>query len=135
YDVKKTSEGRKDPLVSQFNDVEKIFQWHGDTFNIPEGAVRLAASKSCVNQAYRYGNKVYGFQFHLEVDQQMIERWLLNPENKNELKELTGVIDPDQIKNETPKYIDNLIELSNNTFTKFIGLFGNIVKRGVLPSR
>ncbi len=135
YEVKKTTEGKKDPLLSQFGDVEKIFQWHGDTFEIPKGAVKLASSKTCGNQAFRYGNKVYGFQFHLEVDKQMIERWLINPENKKELAELEGVIDPDLIREKTPELINDLIKLSNKTFTKFIDLFGNIVKKEVLPSR
>lgn len=135
YDVKTTAQGKKDPLVSQFEDFEKIFQWHGDTFEIPKGAVKLASSKTCGNQAFRYGDKVYGFQFHLEVDKQMIERWLVNPHNKKELEELKGLIDPDLIRKETPEYIDDLVRLSNRTFTKFIGLFGNIVKKEVLPSR
>ena len=135
YDVKPTTEGKKDPLISQFSNEEKIFQWHGDTFEIPKGAVKLASSKTCGNQAFRYGDKVYGLQFHLEVDKQMIERWLVNPENKKELEELKGEIDPDVIRKETPEYINQLIMLSNKTFTKFLGLFGNIVKREVLPSR
>lgn len=135
YDVEPTAEGKKDPLVGEFKNLEKIFQWHGDTFEIPRGSVRLATSKTCKNQAYRYGDKVYGFQFHLEVDRPMIERWLVTPENKEELDKLKGVINPDLIRIETPKYIERLIELSNCTFTKFIGLFGNIMKKEVLPSR
>ena len=132
YDVKPTADGKIDPLISQFDNEEKIFQWHGDTFDIPKGAVKLASSETCGNQAFRYGDKVYGLQFHLEVDEQMIERWLINPENKKELEELKGKIDPDVIRKETPEYINDLLKLSNATFTKFIDLFGNIVKREVL---
>ena len=45
----------------------KVFHWHGDTFNIPEGAIRIASSKAFPNQGFIYGNKVVGLQFHLEV--------------------------------------------------------------------
>ncbi|NIP31157.1 MAG: amidotransferase [Candidatus Dadabacteria bacterium] len=135
YKVKLTKEGKKDPLISNFNKSEDIFQWHGDTFDIPDGAVCLATSKTCRNQAFRYGNRIYGFQFHLEVDKPMIERWLRNSANKKEIEELNGLIDPEVIKDETPKYIKRLKELSGDTFTKFIELFGDIYKKEVLPSR
>lgn len=45
----------------------KVFHWHGDTFNIPEGAVRIAASRAFPNQGFIYGNMVIALQFHLEV--------------------------------------------------------------------
>ncbi len=44
YDVTPTSEGRKDDLISRFDGTEKIFQWHDDTFELPNGAVHLASS-------------------------------------------------------------------------------------------
>lgn len=135
YDVAPTIEGTKDPLISNFNGVEKIFQWHGDTFDLPKGAELLATSEFCENQAYRYGEKVYGFQFHLEVDKQMIDRWLTIPGNVEELKELKGQIDPEIIRTDTPKYIKRLKDLSDRTFGGFINLFDNLEKYHVLPSR
>ncbi len=134
YDVNVTDEGRIDPLVSKFKEVERLFQWHGDTFDIPDGAVRLATSEKCGNQAFRYGNKIYGFQFHLEVDEAMIHRWLLAPTNQKELEELKGIIDPDHIRKETPDYIKDLMSLSDKTFGEFINLFEHKEKTHVLPS-
>lgn len=50
-----------------------VFHWHGDTFDIPEGAIRLATSEGCVNQAFIYGDRVLAFQFHFEMDLKAIE--------------------------------------------------------------
>ena len=52
-----------------------VIHWHGDTFEIPEGAVRLATGQRYANQAFRYGRVVYGLQFHIEVDDAMAEAW------------------------------------------------------------
>ena len=134
YSLNPTPEGGKDPLVSKFENSERIFQWHGDTFDIPDGAVHLATSPDCENQAFRYGDRVYGFQFHLEVDKPMIERWLKTPGNVEELKELEGIIDPEVIKSDTPHHIERLMELSDSVFSEFIKLFGTNQKKFVLPS-
>ena len=135
YEISPTKKGQKDPLISNFMQEEKIFQWHGDTFELPDGAKLLASSPLCKNQAFRYGENVYGFQFHLEVDTPMIERWLRVPENCKEIENLNGKIDPEQIRVETPDYISRLNELSNSVFGNFIELFGYNKKRKTLPSR
>ena len=79
YELNPTEAGKQDPLFSHFEQTQMIFQWHGDTFDIPRDAVHLASSPDCTNQAFRYGDNVYGLQFHLEVDEPMILRWLHNP--------------------------------------------------------
>ena len=135
YEVSPTNEGEKDPLISNLMQEEKIFQWHGDTFDLPKGAKLLASSPLCTNQAFRYGQNIYGFQFHLEVDKPMVERWLVVPENKKEIEDLNGKIDPEQIRTETPDYIIRLNELSSTVFGNFIELFGYNKKRRTLPSR
>jgi GMP synthase (glutamine-hydrolysing) len=76
YDLEPTEAGRKDPLFANFQSSQKIFQWHGDTFDIPHGAVHLAASQDCPNQAFRYADNVYGLQFHLESSNDSIEALL-----------------------------------------------------------
>ncbi|HPC95192.1 MAG TPA: type 1 glutamine amidotransferase [Sedimentisphaerales bacterium] len=52
------------------------FHWHGDTFEIPSGAVRIARSRACRNQAFEYAGHVLGLQFHLEYSAQSIEKML-----------------------------------------------------------
>ena len=53
-----------------------VFHWHGDTFDIPRGAVRIAESEACRNQAFMCGPGVIGLQFHLESTQTMIREFV-----------------------------------------------------------
>jgi GMP synthase (glutamine-hydrolysing) len=53
----------------------KVFHWHGDTFDLPEGATRLAGSELYENQAFSYGGGSYALQFHVEVTPEMLEEW------------------------------------------------------------
>lgn len=135
YDVSPTEAGRDDPLFRFFRGTEKIFQWHGDTFEIPHGAVHLASSPDCANQAFRYGDRVYGLQFHLEVDAALIERWLKTPAHIRELEHLAPDITADGIRADTPRYIDNNLALGEQLFGEFIRLFSTRARRSALPSR
>ena len=135
YDLQPTLDAAKDPVLKALGETEKVFQWHGDTFDIPASAVHLAASPLCMNQAFRYGDNVYGFQFHLEVDEPMILRWLRVPENRQEIARLHGDIDPDHIHAETRTHIRRLHDISERAFNEFIGLFGMEKMRLPLTSR
>src|SRR5690349_249504 len=79
---------KDDRLLGAWARSEKIFQSHGDTFDIPRTSRHLAFSSLCSNQAVRYGSNVYGFQFHLEVEERMIQRWLRVEENRIEIASL-----------------------------------------------
>lgn len=122
-DINLTDDGLKDPLLSHFKPTEKIFQLHGDTFDIPDSAVHLASSDLCNGQAFRYGEKVYGLQFHLEADQAMIQRWLDNPRNQEEIFGTSDKFSTEKIRSETDQYINHSMHLSEQTFSKFIDLF------------
>lgn len=135
YDVSPTNHAESDPLLKAFQETEKIFQWHGETFEIPKTGLHLAFSSLCANQAFRYGTNVYGLQFHLEVDEPMIHRWLRVAENKREIVSLDGKIDPERIQQETPQHIGRLNHLSERVFGEFIRLFGIEKTRCLLPSR
>lgn len=52
-----------------------VLHWHGDTFDLPTGAVHLAKSELCENQAFRLGQRAFGLQFHVETDAELIRRW------------------------------------------------------------
>jgi GMP synthase (glutamine-hydrolysing) len=74
-------------------------------------------------------------QFHLEVDEPLIERWLNVPIHVAELEALGGQIDPDVIRRETPRNIGRLYELSERAFGGFIEVLGHRKRHRVLSSR
>jgi GMP synthase (glutamine-hydrolysing) len=135
YDIEPTPAAHDDPLLCHFQPTERIFQWHSDSFALPEGAVGLATASNCPNQAFRWGENVYGFQFHLEVDEHLIERWLRVPIHQEELRRLRGKIDPDAIRRETPQRIERTRQLSQHVFRAFIDMFDIGPKRMMLRSR
>lgn len=98
YPIELSDDGLKDPLMQNLalhpreGDLWKrfrVFHWHGETFDIPEGAVRLASSELYPNQAFRYGRGVYAFQFHIEVRKEMIAEWLKDEADLTRITEET----------------------------------------------
>ncbi len=73
--VELTAEGRADPVLGPEGERVPVIHWHGDTFEIPAGAVHLARGATYSNQAFRYGPVAYGLQFHIEVDDAMAQAW------------------------------------------------------------
>ncbi len=76
HDVCLTEDGLENPLFEGLGYSMKAFQWHEDTFDIPKKGMLLAESMGCENQAFYFGENVYGLQFHVEVDGPMIENWM-----------------------------------------------------------
>ena len=93
-----TGEGRADPLLSGLGDEFTIFEWHADTFSLPEGTVRLASSPVAENQAFRIGRAVYGTQFHFEADITVVEEWKADF--------------PETIERIAPGWLENYAELA-----------------------
>ena len=87
--VELTAEGRNDPVFAELPEGAVTLQWHGDTFDLPDGAVRLAGSPAYANQAFRVG-AAYGVQFHLEVTAEMARDWAGVPEYKASLEQTLG---------------------------------------------
>lgn len=86
-----------------------VFHWHGDTFHLPEGAVRLADSIACRNQAFLYGSRVVGLQFHLEMTEADIERLLVH--GADELTSGPFIQQPEEIRRDTLLYQTQAQEL------------------------
>jgi GMP synthase-like glutamine amidotransferase len=68
YPLDLTPEGKDDPVGTALAGEGPVFHWHGDTFDIPRGALHLATSRACPHQGFRYEAHVVGLQFHLEMN-------------------------------------------------------------------
>lgn len=75
YDIQITGDGAKDPIFSKYYPNLKVFQWHGDTFDLPKDCVRIATSDKYLNQAFRYKQNVYALQFHVETRKEDAKLW------------------------------------------------------------
>ncbi len=73
--VELTAAGVADRLFNRLAGSFTTFQWHHDSFDLPEGAILLASSAVCPNQAFRVGNCAWGVQFHPEVTEPIIRDW------------------------------------------------------------
>lgn len=135
YDVQLTEAGCADPVISSFAPTQQVFQWHEDGISLPDGVLHLATSPASRVQAFRYGEHAYGFQFHLEVDASLVERWLTVPGNQAMLAAEAGRIDPDAIREQTTQSIGALEALSRETFSRWIDRFEINPRRRALPSR
>lgn len=68
-----TAEGRRDPVFATLPDPALVFEWHGEVFELPAGAVPLAGSATCALQAFRWGERAWGVLFHAELEPAGIE--------------------------------------------------------------
>ncbi|MGH7434909.1 MAG: type 1 glutamine amidotransferase [Polyangiaceae bacterium] len=64
------------PVLEGMDESEVVLHWHGDTFDLPEGALLLASTLPCHNQMFRYGRRAFALQFHVEVEAHHVERWV-----------------------------------------------------------
>lgn len=81
--------GRDDPVLGHLPAVFPTFQWHSDTFTLPEGALRLAGSMAAPQQAFRIGRATYGTQFHFEANRAVVRDW------SREFPDIIRTMDPD----------------------------------------
>lgn len=86
YELTTTEAGRRDAVTAALGRTAPVFPWHRYTFDLPHGAEHLARTSTCEHQAFRYGAAAYGFQFHLDMDAALIERWLELPAYRDELE-------------------------------------------------
>ena len=82
FPISLTENADASPVLKDLPGRFSAFHWHGDTFDIPAGAVRLARSDACTNQAFMYGQRVIGLQFHLESTVRSIRRLIQNSQTE-----------------------------------------------------
>ena len=96
-----------------------VFQWHGDTFDLPPGAVLLARGSTCQNQAFRWGTNAYGLQFHIEMTATMIDEWL---EKADEREVAASGCTPQAIRDLTPLFLPEMQRFAAEIFGGFARL-------------
>ena len=124
YRLHPTAAARSDRLCRHFDGSQHVFQWHAYTFDLPPGAIHLASTPTCPNQAFRFGERAYGLQFHLEADEHLIQRWLHVPEYRAEAEAEAGGADGvERVLDDTHRHIPPALKTSERVFREFIDLF------------
>ena len=93
-----------------------ILNWHGDTFDLPTGATRLASTEITPNQAFSYGANVLALQFHVELPACDMERWLIG----HKLELANSNVDLGQLRAETAHYAPATNKASHALFTRWL---------------
>ena len=106
-------------LFSGFKNPFTVFHWHDDTFDLPFGATRLVSSEDYLNQAFQYKSAV-GLQFHLEVNEAMVNLWLDNMDDK--LQKISYV-NTQKIRSDIEKNISTVQSNMENFYDNFKSSF------------
>jgi GMP synthase (glutamine-hydrolysing) len=110
-----------DPIVGPLAPSTTVLHWHGDVFDLPDGAQRLASSAQTKNQAFRLGN-AWGLLFHPEADAALIEAWLAVPEMAEEAERALGRDGVDALSDQAREAEPDLTPRSTAGFQAFAQL-------------
>lgn len=135
YDVQMSTDGLSDPVLGAAGERLPVFQWHSYSYELPHDATHLARTDTCEQQAFRWGSSAYGFQFHLEADAPVIERWLGLPTFRAELEAAGLPADQQAIRAATQRLVAATRRSADNVFNNFLDLIGRPNRRRPLPSR
>jgi GMP synthase (glutamine-hydrolysing) len=117
--VRITESGQVDPLLGAFHSGDRVFQWHEDTFDLPDGAELLAAGDDVQVQAFRMGRNAWGVQFHFEVDAEGVDAWLRAAEPS---LERVWKRSAEEVREELRLYLDTQQQRSRQVFKAFARL-------------
>ena len=106
FEVEATDQARSTSVFQHFPERFMAYHWHGDTFRIPPGAVHLAKTDPCPNQAFVYGQKIVGLQFHLETSFDSMNALIENC--ANEIRPAPYVQDAETMKNQAAKHLPGM---------------------------
>jgi GMP synthase-like glutamine amidotransferase len=120
FTIDLTIEGREDNVFKGLERQFNVFQWHGDTFDIPTESSKLATSNLIPNQAFSIGKTTYALQFHLEVTNQMISEWVNR--YADELASLKEEVDTYKMMKCSEHYMQPLNKHASLLFSNFLRL-------------
>jgi GMP synthase-like glutamine amidotransferase len=116
-----TDEALADPVFAGMPREVLSLQWHGDTFDLPEGAARLAGSPAYPNQAFRFGTAAYGVQFHLEVSPGLAREWADVPAYAESLERVLGPGARDRLIAQLEASADGVLSDGRRLFERWLG--------------
>jgi GMP synthase (glutamine-hydrolysing) len=117
-----TDEALADPVFARMPRELLSLQWHGDTFDLPDGAARLAGSPAYPNQAFRFGTAAYGVQFHLEVSPGLAREWADVPAYAESLERVLGPGALDRLLAELEANADGVLSDGRRLFERWLGV-------------
>ena len=115
-----TDDGRSDPVFSGTPPEFLTLQWHGDTFDLPDGATLLASSPAFPNQAFRVGQTAYGVQFHVEVTEQMAREWAQVPAYAVYADRVLGAGGIDRLMTEFDAARERMLDVGRRMFERWV---------------
>jgi GMP synthase (glutamine-hydrolysing) len=115
-----TDEARTDPVFAEISAEFLTLQWHGDTFDLPDGAVRLASSPAYPNQGFRFGQAAYGVQFHVEVTDEMAREWAEVPAYAEYADRVLGAGGIDRLMADFDAARDRMLDVGRRMFERWV---------------
>ena len=115
-----TDEAMGDPVLGGLPRELPSLQWHGDTFDLPDGAVLLASSPAYPHQAFRYGRAAYGVQFHVEVTGDIARQWAEVPAYVDSLERTLGAGAAPQLFEEFDRSAGEMQRLARTMFERWV---------------
>lgn len=125
FQVPLTEAGRRDPLFAGLPGHQLAFHWHEDVFELPAGAICLASNETAPNQAFRYGSRAYGLQFHIELNTNLVDIWLRQPTFAREISQALGDDNaPARLVQEWTDHATTYQAHTRALFENFLGIAG-----------
>ena len=115
-----TAEGQSDPVFAGLPAEFLTLQWHGDTFDVPEGGVLLASSPAFPNQGFRVGRTAYGVQFHVEVTEQMAREWAQVPAYAEYADRVLGAGGIDRLMADFDAARERMLDVGRRMFERWV---------------
>ncbi len=120
YPVLRTRYSAGDPIFRALDDDGlMVFQWHGETFTLPDSATLVATHTDVPQQAFRIGSSQYGLQFHIEVDEPIIESWVEAGESERAALGEAGIA---AIRAQSPDYLPAAHSFCRQMIKAWLGL-------------